>query len=135
MKSAMLAHDLIAGGSQDVMVAGGFESMTNIPYMVPKAREGMRMGHGQFQDAMLHRILDYNAQLKKAREKIQQLSNRDPLTGALNRSGFRAHVERAMERSERYGFHTALLYINIDQFAHINDQYGEGAGVVGTTRT
>jgi acetyl-CoA C-acetyltransferase len=52
MKATMLAHDLIAGGSQDVMVAGGFESMTNIPYMVPKAREGMRMGHGQFQDAM-----------------------------------------------------------------------------------
>jgi acetyl-CoA C-acetyltransferase len=52
MKAAMLAHDLIAGGSQDVMVAGGFESMTNIPYMVPKAREGMRMGHGQIQDAM-----------------------------------------------------------------------------------
>ena len=52
MKATMLAHDLIAGGSQDIMVAGGFESMTNIPYMVPKAREGMRMGHGQFQDAM-----------------------------------------------------------------------------------
>lgn len=52
MKAAMLAHDLIASGSQDVMVAGGFESMTNIPYMVPKAREGMRMGHGQMQDAM-----------------------------------------------------------------------------------
>jgi len=52
MKAAMLAHDLIAGGSQDVMVAGGFESMTNIPYMVPKAREGVRMGHGQFLDAM-----------------------------------------------------------------------------------
>ncbi len=52
MKATMLAHDLIAGGSQDVMVSGGFESMTNIPYMVPKAREGVRMGHGQFLDAM-----------------------------------------------------------------------------------
>jgi len=52
MKSTMLAHDLLASGSQDVMVAGGFESMTNIPYMVPKAREGVRMGHGQFLDAM-----------------------------------------------------------------------------------
>ncbi len=52
MKATMLAHDLIAGGSQNIMVSGGFESMTNIPYMVPKAREGMRMGHGQFLDAM-----------------------------------------------------------------------------------
>lgn len=85
---------------------------------------------GQFQDAMLHRILDYNAQLKKAREKIQQLSNRDPLTGALNRVGFRAHLERAMGRSARYGFNTALLYINIDEFANINDHYGEADGDV-----
>mgnify|MGYP003627375901 CR=1 FL=1 len=52
MKATMLAHDLIASGSQDVMVSGGFESMTNIPYMVPKARQGMRMGHGEIQDAM-----------------------------------------------------------------------------------
>ncbi len=85
---------------------------------------------GQFQDALLHRILDYNAQLKRAREKIQQLSNRDPLTGALNRVGFRAHLERAMGRSARYGFNTALLYINIDQFANVNDHYGEADGDV-----
>ena len=80
---------------------------------------------GQLQDALVHRILDYSIQLKEAREKIQQLSNRDSLTGALNRVGFRAHMERAMDRSERYGFNTALLYINIDQFANINDHYGE----------
>ncbi|MFK8050509.1 MAG: putative bifunctional diguanylate cyclase/phosphodiesterase [Halioglobus sp.] len=83
---------------------------------------------GQLQDALVHRVLDYSIQLKAARERIQQLSNRDPLTGSLNRTGFRAHVERAMERSERYGFNTALLYINIDQFANINDHYGEAAG-------
>lgn len=83
---------------------------------------------GQLQDALVHRVLDYSIQLKAAREQIQQLSNRDTLTGSLNRTGFRAHVERAMERSERYGFNTALLYINIDQFANINDHYGEAAG-------
>ena len=52
MKATMLAHDLLAVGTNDVMVAGGFESMTNIPYMIPKARGGMRMGHGEIQDAM-----------------------------------------------------------------------------------
>ncbi len=83
---------------------------------------------GQLQDALVHRILDYSIQLKQAREKIQQLSNRDTLTGALNRIGFRAHLERAMDRSKRYGFNTALLYINIDQFANINDHYGEADG-------
>ncbi len=80
------------------------------------------------QDALVHRVLDYSIQLKQARERIQQLSNRDPLTGALNRVGFRAHLERAMGRSQRYGFNTALLYINIDQFATINDHYGEEDG-------
>ncbi|QFU76741.1 GGDEF domain-containing response regulator [Halioglobus maricola] len=83
---------------------------------------------GQIQDALVHRILDYCIQLKQAKDKIQQLSNRDSLTGALNRVGFRAHLERAMERSSRYGFNTALLYINMDQFANINDHYGEADG-------
>lgn len=83
---------------------------------------------GQLQDALVHRVLDYSIQLKQARDTIQQLSNRDSLTGALNRAGFRAHMERAMERSERYDFNTALLYINMDQFANINDHYGETDG-------
>ncbi len=83
---------------------------------------------GQLQDALAHRILDYSIQLKSARETIQKLSNHDPLTGALNRVGFRAHLERAMDRSRRYGFKTALLCINIDQFANINDNYGDAGG-------
>ena len=83
---------------------------------------------GQLQDALAHRILDYSIQLKSARQTIQQLSNQDSLTGTLNRVGFRAHLGRAMDRSERYGFKTALLCINIDQFAHINDHYGEAGG-------
>ncbi|WP_116367447.1 putative bifunctional diguanylate cyclase/phosphodiesterase [Parahaliea mediterranea] len=83
---------------------------------------------GQLQDALVHRVLDYSIQLKQARLTIEQLSNRDSLTGALNRAGFRAHLERAVERSSRYNFTTALLYINIDRFANINDHYGESNG-------
>jgi acetyl-CoA C-acetyltransferase len=45
MKAAMLAHDLIVAGSADIVVAGGMESMTNAPYLMPKARSGYRMGH------------------------------------------------------------------------------------------
>ena len=52
MKATMLSHDLLVAGSNDIMVAGGFESMTNIPYMLPKGRGGLRMGHGQVLDAM-----------------------------------------------------------------------------------
>ena len=52
MKAAMLAHDLITAGSNEIMVAGGMESMTNSPYLLPKARGGMRLGHQQVIDHM-----------------------------------------------------------------------------------
>ncbi|MBN3760093.1 acetyl-CoA C-acetyltransferase [Burkholderia sp. Ac-20365] len=52
MRAAMFAHDMLTAGSVDVIVAGGMESMTNAPYLLPKARGGMRMGHGQVLDHM-----------------------------------------------------------------------------------
>ncbi|MCZ6724194.1 MAG: acetyl-CoA C-acyltransferase [Gammaproteobacteria bacterium] len=52
MKAVMLAHDLLLAGSNRVMVAGGLESMSNAPYLLPKARAGMRMGHSQLMDHM-----------------------------------------------------------------------------------
>jgi len=54
MKAAMLAHDILAAGSADVIVAGGMESMTNAPYLLPKARAGLRMGHAQVIDHMFY---------------------------------------------------------------------------------
>jgi len=54
MKAAMLAHDLLSAGSMDVVVAGGMESMTNAPYLMPKARSGYRMGHQQVLDHMFY---------------------------------------------------------------------------------
>jgi acetyl-CoA C-acetyltransferase len=52
MKAAMLAHDALVAGSADIIAAGGMESMTNAPYLLPKARSGMRMGHGTVYDHM-----------------------------------------------------------------------------------
>lgn len=52
MKATMLAHDLIKAGINDVMVSGGMESMTNAPYLLTKARGGMRLGHGDVKDHM-----------------------------------------------------------------------------------
>ena len=52
MKATMLAHDMLLAGSATVMVAGGMESMTNAPYLLPKARAGYRMGHQQVLDHM-----------------------------------------------------------------------------------
>lgn len=53
MKAAMLAHDMLMAGSADVMVAGGMESMTNAPHLLPKGRSGIRIGHGQIFDHMM----------------------------------------------------------------------------------
>lgn len=52
MKAVMLAHDMLKLGNSEVVVAGGMESMSNAPYLLPKARGGMRMGHGQVLDHM-----------------------------------------------------------------------------------
>ena len=52
MKSVMLANDLLKAGSNSVMVAGGMESMSNAPHMLPKARSGYRFGHGKLLDHM-----------------------------------------------------------------------------------
>jgi len=52
MKAVMFAHDAIKAGSVEIVVAGGMESMTNSPYLLPKVRDGMRLGHGEMLDHM-----------------------------------------------------------------------------------
>ena len=52
MKAAMIANDQLLSGSSLVSLAGGIESMSNAPYILPKVRDGLRMGHGQVQDHM-----------------------------------------------------------------------------------
>jgi len=56
MKATMMAHDAIKAGTNDIMIAGGMESMSNAPYILPNARTGYRMGHGD--QAMDHMFLD-----------------------------------------------------------------------------
>jgi acetyl-CoA C-acetyltransferase len=54
MQATIFAHDTLLAGSAEVIVAGGMESMTNAPYLVPKARGGYRIGHGQLLDHMMY---------------------------------------------------------------------------------
>jgi len=54
MKAAMFAHDLLVSQSAEIIVAGGMESMSNAPYLLPKARAGLRMGHAQVLDHMFY---------------------------------------------------------------------------------
>ncbi len=53
MKAAMFAHDMLLAGSHEVMVAGGMESMTNAPHLLPKGRSGIRIGHDRIYDHMM----------------------------------------------------------------------------------
>jgi len=52
LKAVMLGHDAIRAGSSEIVIAGGMESMTNAPYLLPKVRGGLRMGHGAVHDHM-----------------------------------------------------------------------------------
>ncbi len=53
MRAAMFAHDMLAAGSHEVLVAGGMESMTNAPFLLPKGRSGIRIGHDRIFDHMM----------------------------------------------------------------------------------
>ncbi|MCK7549637.1 thiolase family protein [Marinobacter koreensis] len=52
MQAVIMAHDQIKAGTNSIMIAGGMENMSQAPYLLPKARAGMRMGHGQVLDSM-----------------------------------------------------------------------------------
>jgi acetyl-CoA C-acetyltransferase len=54
LKAVMLAAQAIRAGDADIVVAGGMESMSNVPYYLPKARTGYRLGHGELVDGMIH---------------------------------------------------------------------------------
>lgn len=52
MQAVIMAHDQIKAGTNQIMMAGGMENMSQAPYLLPKARQGLRMGHGQVVDSM-----------------------------------------------------------------------------------
>jgi acetyl-CoA C-acetyltransferase len=54
MKAIMMASDQIRGGDVSIVVGGGLESMSNAPYLLPKVRAGLRMGHGEVLDHMFY---------------------------------------------------------------------------------
>ena len=54
LNAIYLADQMISSGDADVVVAGGMESMSNAPYVLPSGRNGLQMGHGELQDAMIH---------------------------------------------------------------------------------
>ena len=97
MKATMLAADLVRAGSAAVVVAGGMESMTNAPYLVAKARSGLRMGHAELQDAM---FLD-GLEDAETGESMGTFAQRTADTYQLTREAQDGYAIRSVERARR----------------------------------
>ncbi len=114
LKAVMLAHDLLKSGNNKVMVAGGMESMTNAPYLLPKARGGYRYGHAQMYD---HMALDG---LEDAYEKgtamgvyAERTAGNYGFTRAMQDEFAIASLTRARKASEdgSFGFELAAVEV------------------------
>lgn len=97
LKTVMLAHDLIKAGSAKILVAGGMESMSNAPYMLPQARQGYRMGHAQMLDHMMFDGLE-DAYDKKAMGCFAQSTADDY---GFTREQMDAFAIRSLERAQK----------------------------------
>jgi acetyl-CoA C-acetyltransferase len=96
MKAAMLATDLLRAGSANVVVAGGMESMTNAPYLLMRARAGLRMGHDQVKDAMFLDGLEDADTGRSMGTFAQDTADRYQITRAEMDAYARRSVERAL---------------------------------------
>jgi len=95
MKAVMLASDLIRAGSAEVVLAGGMESMSNAPYLISKARAGLRMGHGELKDTMFLDGLE-DAETGVAMGTFAQQTADDY---QLSRAAMDAYATRSVERA------------------------------------
>jgi len=97
MKATMLAHDLIKAGTNQIMVSGGMESMTNAPYILTKARGGYRIGHGEIKD---HMFLDGLEDAKTGRAMgsfAQEVADKNGIT----RSDMDAYAVESLKRAQK----------------------------------
>lgn len=113
MKTVMLAHDLLRVGSARVMVAGGMESMTNAPYLLPRARSGMRMGHGEVLDAMFVDGLE-DAATGHAMGRFAQETADTHQIGREEMDAFAlASLERALAATDHGRFEAEMVPITV----------------------
>jgi acetyl-CoA C-acetyltransferase len=107
MKALMLASDLIRADSARTVVAGGMESMSNAPYLIAKARAGLRMGHGELKDAMFLDGLE-DAETGRAMGSFAQATAD---AHQLTREAMDAYAVRSVERARRAMADGALVEI------------------------
>jgi acetyl-CoA C-acetyltransferase len=114
MKAVMLAHDALRAGTGEIVVAGGMESMSNAPYLLPKMRAGARLGHAQAQD---HMFLDG---LEDAYDKgrlmgtfAEDCATEFQFTRAAQDAYALASLTRAREAQETGAFGTEIAAVTV----------------------
>ena len=109
MKAVMMAHDLILAGSADIVLAGGMESMSNAPYLMPKAREGYRMGHQQVLDHMFFDGLQNPYDSNMMGHFAEQTVDRYQFSREEQDAFATASVRRALEATQKGDFESEIV--------------------------
>ncbi|MGB3621294.1 acetyl-CoA C-acyltransferase [Ketobacter sp. MCCC 1A13808] len=113
MKATMMAHDLIKAGSNDIMVSGGMESMSNAPYILEKARAGYRMGHDEIKD---HMFLDGLEDAKTGRLMgafAQDVANKEQLSREAMDEFAITSLQRAQSAIENGYFKAEIVPVTV----------------------
>jgi len=113
MKTVMLAHDMIKAGSADVIIAGGMESMTNAPYLLPKVREGLRLGHHQTVDHMFFDGLENAADNALMGTFAEQCADKFSFTREQQDTFAIESVNRALKAIETKQFDNEITAVNV----------------------
>lgn len=114
MKAVMFAHDGIIAGSNSIYVAGGMESMSNAPYLIPKARQGYRIGHGEIFDHMMQDGLeDVYDKGRPMGYFAEQTAKEYGFTRADQDEYATASLERALKAIKEKSFANEIIPITI----------------------
>ncbi|MGO1296131.1 MAG: diguanylate cyclase domain-containing protein [Vibrio sp.] len=79
-------------------------------------------------DELAHEVARQTSKLNKQKQQLQFLSEKDVLTGVLNRRAFKEHLQRSLINAQRTHLQPAILFIDLDDFKQVNDRYGHDAG-------
>lgn len=82
----------------------------------------------EHENQLAQKVAERTAELEQMNEKLQRLATTDPLTGLANRNAMYQQLSQAMARAKRQGSSLALLYLDLDGFKMVNDQFGHLAG-------
>jgi acetyl-CoA C-acetyltransferase len=113
MKAAMLAHDGLLAGSINVALAGGLESMTNAPYLLPKARAGYRMGHQEVYDHMFYDGLQSAFDGKLMGHFAENTADKYGFTREAQDAFATASVERALTAIDKGWFDNEIVPVEV----------------------